>query len=204
MSSENAQLQLLRYQLNPHFLFNTLNAVNALIANNDNERAQAMIVKLSRFLRYSLDSNPDQKIPLEQEIRALELYIDIEKARFGDRLNFSLSLPATASRALIPSLLLHPLLENAMKYAIESNESGGSISIDAWTDAERLHLQIRDSGTQADLHDEKIRSRDGRGVSLRETADRLKKFYAEHYELELTTAADDSLTSLIVLPLEFV
>ena len=121
-AAHQAQLKMLRYQLNPHFLFNTLNAISTLILEKQTENANRMVTRLSSFLRYSLDNDPMQKITLDQEIAALKLYLDIEKVRFEDHLGLELDIGEEASKALIPSLLLQPLVETKVTPA-------GSVSV---------------------------------------------------------------------------
>ena len=129
--AHEAQLKMLRYQLNPHFLFNTLNALSTLILDRQIEPANRMVSKLSNFLRYSLDNDPMQKISLAQEISALKLYLDIEKVRFEERLQLEIDVEDEARRALIPSLLLQPLVENAIKYAVSPSEEPVRLTIEA-------------------------------------------------------------------------
>ena len=127
--ADQAQLKMLRYQLNPHFLFNTLNAISTLVLEKDSKHANAMLTQLSAFLRYSLDSDPLQKTSLAEEVRALKLYLEIEKTRFGDRLKVDFQIDEDLLDARVPSLILQPAIENAIKYAIAQMESGGVITI---------------------------------------------------------------------------
>jgi hypothetical protein len=122
--AHEAQLKMLRYQLNPHFLFNTLNAISTLVLEQATDDANRMVTRLSSFLRHSLDNDPMQKVTLDQELAALKLYLDIEKVRFEDRLQLELDIEEQAATALIPSLLLQPLVENAIKYGIARSEEG--------------------------------------------------------------------------------
>ena len=108
---------MLRYQLNPHFLFNTLNAISTLILDNQNRTANQAVMRLSEFLRYTLDQDPMKKVTLRQEIEALNLYLNTERLRFGERLRLEYAVEEPALEALVPSLLLQPLIENAVKYA---------------------------------------------------------------------------------------
>ena len=127
--AQEAQLKMLRYQLNPHFLFNTLNAISTLVLDNQNRTANLAVSRLSEFLRYTLDQDPMKKVTLRQELDALNLYLGIEKLRFGDRLRLEFDVDERAESALVPSLLLQPLVENAMKYAIAPREQGGAVTI---------------------------------------------------------------------------
>ena len=121
---------MLRYQLNPHFLFNTLNAISTLILDNHNRTANQTVMRLSDFLRYTLDQDPMKKVTLRQEIEAMNLYLTTEKLRFGDRLKLEYAVEDTALEALVPSLLLQPLIENAVKYAVSPSERGGTIRVE--------------------------------------------------------------------------
>ena len=113
---------MLRYQLNPHFLFNTLNAISTLILDNRNTTANSAVTGLSEFLRYTLDQDPMKKVTIAQEVDALNLYLDIEKMRFGDRLVVEFAIDDAATSMLMPSLVLQPLIENAIKYAVSPRE----------------------------------------------------------------------------------
>ena len=109
---------MLRYQLNPHFLFNTLNSISTLVLLKQTERANAMLARLSSFLRYTLANEPTAKVTLAQEVETLKLYLEIEKMRFEDRLRPHFRIESETIGARLPSLLLQPLIENAIKYAV--------------------------------------------------------------------------------------
>jgi LytS/YehU family sensor histidine kinase len=201
-SARDAQLKMLRYQLNPHFLCNTLNAINSLVEFEETEKAQRMIVQLSRFLRYSLDNNPDTKIALEKEVSALKLYLEIEKTRFGDRLTLEFRIEEQARTAGIPSLLLQPLIENSMKHAIAQSENGGTISLNASVVNNKLVLELCDTGSDVKIQQSKILSSNGRGVGLRNTDERLKTLYFGQYEFTLNILPSGGLKSTIKIPYE--
>ncbi|MBT8114943.1 MAG: histidine kinase [Arenicella sp.] len=200
--AKEAQLKMLRYQLNPHFLFNTLNAINSLVQAQESDRAQRIIVQLSRFLRYSLDNNPEMKISLAHEINALLLYLEIEKTRFADRLTLDFDIDEETNAALVPSLLLQPLVENSMKYAIAKSEQGGTISVRSRIDDHRLILEVSDSGTGKKLNSSKFMSADGRGIGLQNTLDRLQAFYGSAYKFDLTSSSSGGLKTIITIPYE--
>ncbi len=200
--AKDAQLKMLRYQLNPHFLFNTLNAINSLVGTENPKRAQKMVVQLSQFLRYSLDNNPEMKIPLEREVEALLLYLEIEKTRFAERLQLNFSIDDDTKAALIPSLLLQPLIENSMKYAIAKSEEGGEIRLRAHTSGDLLVLTLSDTGTGSRIQSSKIQSSAGRGIGLRNTVDRLKAFYGKEFHFDLTPSSRGGLKTVIQIPLE--
>jgi two-component sensor histidine kinase len=198
--AHEAQLKMLRYQLNPHFLFNTLNAISTLILEQQIEAANRMVTKLSNFLRYSLDNDPMLKITLAQEIKALKLYLDIEKVRFEDHLNLQLDIEEGADKALIPSLLLQPLVENAIKYAIARSENGGTLRIAARVFAGDLLLEVSDNGPGAELVDGEIPG--AKGVGLRNTRERLQELYGQHHSFRLDRAEPHGLAVRIRIPFE--
>jgi two-component system LytT family sensor kinase len=127
-AATSAQLAMLRYQLNPHFLFNTLNSISTLVLLKQTEQANAMLSRLSSFLRFTLINEAEAKVTLAQEIETLKLYLDIEKMRFEERLRTEFDIAPEAGRTL-PSLLLQPLVENAIKYAVTPQEDGADIAI---------------------------------------------------------------------------
>ena len=196
--AHEAQLKMLRYQLNPHFLFNTLNAISTLILEKDTELANRMVTRLSSFLRYSLDNDPMQRITLSQEIKALQLYLDIEKVRFEERLTLEISLEDEAKNALIPSLLLQPLIENAIKYGIARAEGGGHLSISAKVFAGDLLLEISDDGPGCELINGDVP--DSNGVGLSNTRERLATIYGAEHTIKLSNTEPHGLTICIRIP----
>ena len=179
--AREAQLKMLRYQLNPHFLFNTLNAISTLVLDRDNVTANLAVTRLSAFLRHSLDQDPMKKVTLRQELEVLGLYLGIEQLRFGSRLQVTQTITEEAAKALVPSLLLQPLVENSLKHAIASRESGGHIRIDADVRGGQLRIDVADDGPgfpEGDL------PAVGRGVGLRNTKERLAVLYAQDAALQ--------------------
>jgi anti-sigma regulatory factor (Ser/Thr protein kinase) len=168
---------MLRYQLNPHFLFNTLNAISTLILDKDTQLANSMVMKLSRFLRYSLDNDPMQQVTVAEELESLQLYLDIEKVRFGDRLTLHFNVTPDAQDALMPSLLLQPLVENSIKYAVSQSISGGSIAVSAAVSDGCLQLSVADDGPGLDLRHGRLPK--GGGVGLANTRERLSQVYGD-------------------------
>ena len=201
-AAREAQMKMLRYQLNPHFLCNTLNAINALIECEESEKAQEMSVKLSQFLRHSLDNIPNTKITLESEINALNLYLQIEKIRFEDRLRLDFDIQQGAENALVPSLLLQPIIENSMKHAIAKCEDGGTISLSAAINGSTLQLKISDTGPGIKIGKSKLQSVFGRGVGLKNTDERLKMLYGSQYIFNLNTVPNGGLQTEIHIPYE--
>jgi two-component sensor histidine kinase len=198
--ARDAQLKMLRYQLNPHFLCNTLNAINSLIEIEEAEKAQQMTVRLSQFLRHSLDNNPDTKITLDDEIKALNLYLEIEKTRFADRLQLEFSLDVEARKALVPSLLLQPIIENSMKHAISKSEDGGRISIRAGINIDRLIIEISDTGSDEGY--ESTISQSETGVGLANTEQRLSVLYDNDYQINSLRRAEGGRCTCINIPVQ--
>ena len=174
--AQEAQVKMLRYQLNPHFLFNTLNAISTLILDRDTERANLAVTRLSAFLRHTLDQDPMKKVTLKQELEALDLYLGIEKLRFGPRLRLRFDVDPAALGTLVPSLLLQPLIENALKYAIAPSETGGTLHIGARVIGQRLLLHVADDGPGLNGG---ASVTGGRGVGLRNTQERLVVLYGD-------------------------
>ena len=178
-----AQLAMLRYQLNPHFLFNTLNSISTLVLLKHTERANAMLSRLSSFLRYSLVGDPTQLVTLAQEVEALKLYLDIERMRFEERLRFAVNVEPRAMQGQIPSLLLQPLVENAVKYAVTPMEEGAEISLDARLAGDRLIVSLADTGPG--LNDAAPKLNPSSGVGLANIRDRLAQAYGNDHRFEL-------------------
>ncbi len=197
-TARQAQLQMLRYQLNPHFLFNTMNAINALVELGENNKAQQMIQLLSSFLRHSLEQESLEHISLEEELESLMLYLEIEKARFEDRLTLEFDIAEEARTAKVPPLLLQPLIENSMKYAIALNEDGGKVSLGAEVRDGYLYLELADTGPgpQGAIGD------GGTGVGLANTRDRLSALYGDRGSLNCSPYTDEGSTTVIRIPFE--
>ncbi|MEP5937740.1 MAG: sensor histidine kinase [Erythrobacter sp.] len=146
----SAQLAMLRYQLNPHFLFNTLNSISTLVLLKQTAPANAMLTRLSGFLRHTLVAEPGSQVTLEQEVETLQLYLDIERMRFEERLRTHFDIEEEALQASLPSMLLQPLIENAIKYAVSPKEEGASISLSARVVGGRLKVAVDDTGPGTD------------------------------------------------------
>ncbi|MDP4537621.1 histidine kinase [Alkalimonas collagenimarina] len=199
--AHEAQLKMLRYQLNPHFLFNTLNAISTLVLTNENNTAEKMVTRLSDFLRYSLYKDPIKKVPLQQEISAARLYLEIEKVRFSERLKVHFEISEDASQALVPSLILQPLIENAIKYAVATQIDGGHIAISAKKFGHDLLLEVADNGPGVPLDDGLPKSEHS-GVGLVNTRERLAALYDNNFSLVLTHNDPQGLKVNIRLPYE--
>ena len=198
-AAHQAQLKMLRYQLNPHFLFNTLNAISTLILDGANETANQAVSRLSDFLRYTLDNDPMKRVTLGSELSAIDLYLEIEKVRFGDRLIIEKSIEAKAQDALVPSLILQPLIENAIKYAITPSEEGGTLRISARVQHKTLVLQISDSGPGLGNGNNGQKSS---GVGLKNTRERLLQLYGDGQAFTLAPNEPSGLRITINIPYE--
>lgn len=198
-AAHQAQLKMLRYQLNPHFLFNTLNAISTLILDGANATANQAVSRLSDFLRYTLDNDPMKRVSLGSELDALDLYLEIEKVRFGDRLIVEKDVDDAAMQALVPSLILQPLIENAIKYAISPSEDGGTLKISARVQHATLVLQLSDTGPGLGNG----RSNDkSSGVGLKNTRERLQQLYGDDQAFTLAPNDPNGLVITINIPYE--
>ena len=198
-AAHQAQLKMLRYQLNPHFLFNTLNAISTLILDGANETANLAVSRLSDFLRYTLDNDPMKRVTLGSELGAIDLYLGIEKVRYGDRLIISKSVEDRARLALVPSLILQPLIENAIKYAISPLEEGGTLLISAKVQHSTLVLQLSDTGPGLGNGGQKHKSS---GVGLKNTRERLQQLYGDQQAFTLAPNDPSGLVVTINIPFE--
>jgi sensor histidine kinase YesM len=140
-----ARLSSLESRIHPHFLFNTINSVSSLI-HDDPKRAEKMLSQMAELLRFSLDSAHRGLVPLAREMQIVEDYLEIEKARFGDRLRYEIQVPESFSHAGVPPLSVQTLVENSVKYAVSVRRKGGSIQINLVEDGGRLVLGVRDDG----------------------------------------------------------
>lgn len=200
--AHQAQLKMLRYQLNPHFLFNTLNAISTLVLEKDTETANRMVTSLSAFLRHSLDSDPMQRVTLKQELDALNLYLGIEKVRFAERLSLRSTIQESAYRALVPSLLLQPLVENTIKHAIAHSIEGGTIQIDARVIGDNLEVRVADDGPGCDSLPDGGGLPAGNGVGLVNISERLRVLYGPRSRFEIRNRPQGGCEALIMLPYE--
>ena len=174
--SREAQMKMLRYQLNPHFLFNTLNSISALLKTNRSEQASRMISQLSHFLRLSLENEGLVDVSLAEEIETLQLYLDIEKVRYTDRLTTAFDIDEAILDAQIPALILQPLFENAMQYTIAGQVKGGLIQLKGRLKDGVVNLLIADTGgEQSPINVADLK----KGVGLQNTEGRIKAHYGE-------------------------
>jgi two-component system LytT family sensor kinase len=194
-----AQLKALRYQLNPHFLFNTLNSIAALIGKKQSADAEAMVVSLSDFLRSTLTMETGKEIPLGDEIELQSLYLDIEKTRFPARLNVTIDVPAGLREALVPNLITQPLIENSIKYGVAQSAARVHLLITAREADGRLSLRIEDDG--GDAAGSAPPPRQGTGLGLRNVSERLRLHYGAAASLAAGPRAGGGFAAEILLPL---
>lgn len=206
-----AQLAMLRYQLNPHFLFNTLNSISTLVLLKQTEPANAMLTRLSGFLRHTLITEPGSQVTLAQEVETLKLYLDIERMRFEERLRTHFEIDDAAMDACLPAMLLQPLIENAIKYAVSPQEEGARISLTARVIGERLRIAVEDTGpgiegpvqlSMLEHLPEGAGKPVSTGVGLANIRNRLMQGYGEDHVFETTSQPGGGFTVLIEIPFE--
>ena len=205
----SAQLAMLRYQLNPHFLFNTLNSISTLVLLKQTEPANAMLSRLSAFLRYTLINEPTGRVTVAQEVETLKLYLDIERMRFEERLATEFRIDDETRDALMPSLLLQPLVENAIKYAVSPLEDGAQIIISAQLIGPVLRVSVSDTGPglqpgtdPSTLFGVTSTTSDSTRVGLANIRDRLAQAYGENQRFEIGERPGGGFMVVIELPYE--
>ena len=201
----SAQLAMLRYQLNPHFLFNTLNSISTLVLLKQTAPANAMLTKLSSFLRHTLISQPGGKVTVAQEVETLKLYLEIERMRFEERLRTEFRVDEQAAKGTIPSFLLQPLIENAIKYGVSAQEEGARISLAARVIGSSLRLTVSDTGPGLQGNQkasEAVGKVSSTGVGLANIAERLAQAYGEDHRFTVETPPDGGFTVIIEIPFE--
>lgn len=186
-----SELQALKMQLHPHFLFNTLHGIATLV-DSEPKSAKAMIIKLSNLLRTSLDRGNTDLIPLQDELEFARKYLELEEMRFGDRLKIRWLIAPEVGQMVVPQMILQPLVENAVRHGVSSVREGGWIEIAARAENGRLSIIVRNSVGG--------KSSNGTGVGLRNARARLKYLYSEDASLLLSVAEDRTATATVSLP----
>jgi two-component system, LytTR family, sensor kinase len=194
--ANEAQLNALRYQLNPHFLFNTLNSVASLITSRRPAEAEAMVVSLSDFLRSTLQMDMEKEITLAEEIQLQSLYLEIEKARFPNRLEVAIDVPSEAADALVPNLITQPLIENAIKYGVARSQAQVRLDVIARAEAGTLWVEIRNDGGDAETP-----VPCGTRTGLHNVGNRLRLHYGDAAGLVAAPRDGGGYTATIRLPL---
>lgn len=191
-----ARLSVLQSQLNPHFLFNTLNAVTALV-DRDPKGVRRMIARLSELLRGTLEPSPESEVPLSRELATIERYLEILRIRFQGRLETSIDADTSLADALVPPMILQPLVENAMKHAVSRSTSPSRIDVVAEREDDSLVLTVRDTGAGSAGESA---GEPGTGIGLRNTRARLEAIYGAEYSLELERRDSAGTDATIRLP----
>jgi sensor histidine kinase YesM len=189
-----SQLQVLKMQLHPHFLFNTLNAISALIRESPDE-ADEMVSRLGDLLRMTLETAGLQEVPFKKELEFLKHYLDIEQTRFQDRLKVELAIEPDTLDGLVPSMILQPLVENSVRHGVAPRPEGGCIKIKAWRDNSLLRLEVEDDGPGLGS-DAPLKER----VGLTNTRARVSNLYGDEHGLKLRNAADGGLVVSLSIP----
>ena len=191
-----AQLAALRRQIDPHFMYNTLNSIAGLVRENLNDAAVSMIVGLSEFLRRSSEDSHRSQVALQEEVEYLQRYLEIQKVRFGERLQVSVDIPSDLLRAQVPTLLLQPLVENAIKHGIAKRVAGGAVRVAGACHDSRLCLSVYNDGPNLPTDWEAAQS----GVGIRNLRTRLQILHGNDSELQLTRANSAGVEVLVTLP----
>lgn len=192
-----AQMQALKMQLQPHFLFNTLNAIVTLVHKNP-EQAEEMIVRLSNFLRLTLDASGKQMVTLQEELSFVKTYLEIEKVRFEGKLSFYEQIPPELLNAQVPLLLLQPLIENAVKHGISKYISASVLELHACTFNGSLKISIKDDGAPVEVVTASLRKE---GIGFANTRARLESLYGKNATLETAPNSPHGFIATVTLPL---
>ncbi len=197
-----SRMQFLKQQLQPHFLFNTHHSIITLMKIGLTNKAVSMMEKLSDLMRFALRENMQQEVPLQKELELLQLYVDIQKIRFEDKLVVEYQIEEHLEKALVPTMMLQPLIENAIKYAVETSEGETTITIAATKTDDKLFLSIKDEGSSLYNFNETKK-----GIGISNTEERLQQLYGRQQHLELKPFKNNNLKGLevvIKIPLHYV
>ena len=194
-----AQLQALQMQLQPHFLYNTLHTISSLVRDHQGKMAVNMIARLSELLRYTLEHVHEQTVPLKKEAEFLERYLEIERTRFSDRLIVKMELGKETLSALVPSLILQPLVENAIRHGVARKTTKGTLTVRSRQEGGLLLLEVINTGTRLAKDWEQ---RTKAGVGIKNTRSRLQQLYGELQTFTLSEPAGRSVCASISIPFE--
>ncbi|MEO7967127.1 MAG: histidine kinase, partial [Gemmatimonadaceae bacterium] len=198
--AQEARLEALRLQINPHFLFNTLNAISTLVVEHRSEEAARMIARLSDFLRLTLSGASSDEVTLADELDFVQRYLEIERVRFGDRLNTTFDIDDGARRVRVPFLILQPLVENAVRYAIVPREDGRHIVLSAKLNDGALHLTVCDDGLGTAVATATTNDTERRQIGLANTPERLAQHYGDRASFALRPRYGGGTIAEIILP----
>jgi two-component system, LytTR family, sensor kinase len=193
-----AELQALKMQLHPHFLFNTLHAISSLVREQNNKVAVSMIAGLSGLLRYSLENIGRQEVSLREELEFLELYLDIQQMRFSDRLKIQMNIEPDTLDAAVPNLILQPLVENAIRHGISPRLAGGLIELSTRNENGILEIRVTDDG-EGLQHE--WRAESSGGIGLANTKARLEQLYGAEHRFHVRNRAGGGVEALLAFPL---
>ena len=193
-----AQLDTLRMQLHPHFLFNTLNNIVGLVRDQKNQAAVSMLVGLSDLLRHTLDHSTRQEVELREELNFIKLYLSIQEMRFSDRLQIKLDIDPASTKALVPNLILQPLTENALRHGFGRSADSGLVGISSAVENSHLRLTVYDNGTG--LPDD-WQLKGSAGIGLANTAARLQQLYDDNHQFDIRNRDGGGVEVVIVMPL---
>jgi sensor histidine kinase YesM len=182
LKNKEMQISLLKSQINPHFLFNTLNSISTLV-HSSKEKARRVITQLSDIFRYALDSHNGEMVKLQQEVEFIDNYILIQQVRFGDRLMFVKEIDASCLNMLIPPMILQPLVENSVKYGIAPKKEGGTIYLSVRRAGGIIFFEVKDNGLG--IHAKKVMDSSGSGVGMANTDLRLKSYFGPQAALRV-------------------
>jgi two-component system, LytTR family, sensor kinase len=200
-AAQDAELRSLRYQVNPHFLFNTLNSLSSLVIKGDTDKAEAMIQNLSTFYRTSLSSDPLEEVTLAEEVELQQQYLAIETVRFPERLRTVIDIPDDLKDERVPALILQPLVENALKYGVSRTTRSVTIRISAERDDGRMVLRVHDDGEAAPKIDGSSAGNSG-GIGLANVRDRLEARYGDAARLVAAQDPKGGFEARIEIPIE--
>jgi signal transduction histidine kinase len=195
-AAQKAKLTALQYQLNPHFLFNTMNTLSGLIALDRKNQAEDLVMNISNYLRRLLGGEPLQMISLSQEVASEKMYLDIERARFAHRLDVKVAVEPNCLNAAVPAFLLQPLVENSIKHAVTPAESVVQITIAAKREDDRILIRVEDSGAKNSGQSEMP----GFGIGIENVRMRLEAVYGDRASLSATARKDGAWVNELDLP----
>ena len=192
-----SQLQTLKMQINPHFLFNTLNVISVLVMKAETEQANEMINKLSSFFRSTLDDKTQQWLPLKKELGHVEQYLAIEQVRFGERIQIVKNYDPEVLSIPVPAMILQPLIENAMQHGLEEKEGKGQLTINCHLENFQLIISIIDDGAGCNFYDENFKE----GIGISNIKSRLQQLYDNKHQFTLSSNEQGGVTATLKLPM---
>jgi two-component system, LytTR family, sensor kinase len=184
-------------QLHPHFLFTTLNGIVGLVRDNKNDAAVNMLVGLSDLLRHTLEHSEQQEIELREELKFINLYLRIQQMRFSDRLQINMDIDPASTRALVPNLLLQPIVENALRHGISRSEADGELVIRSTAENGELRMTVQDNGKGLPAN---WQLKSSNGIGLANTVARLQQLYGELHRLDIRNREQGGVEVTVIMP----